>query len=364
MRIPSDAYRHLGAGGPLVSPVGFGCYRVDDRVPQHADALRKALLLGVNLIDTSTNYGDGHSEILVGKVLEQVLSSGFIDREQIVVVTKAGYVQGSNQEEAIRRMQEGRPWPEMTEYNADCWHCISPDFLLDQISDSLDRLRLQKVDVFLLHNPEYFLLDAEHRGVSLPDARDEFYRRMGNAFRRLDDEVEAGRVGCYGVSSNTFVVPHDQYDAVSLPRLLLLSGPGFRVVQLPMNPIELSARERIHTPQGQSVLEVARNASLGVLVNRPFNAFGARGLVRFAPIDWSAPRNWKMFRGNQDEAEAFERTRVSQLDSHLTSVFGTSNGQPVSRKVVLALLAQEGVTSVLAGMRESRYVDDIISAFS
>jgi len=46
---------------------GFGGYRVDDETPEHGEALRRALLAGCNLIDTSTNYTDGGSETLIGE---------------------------------------------------------------------------------------------------------------------------------------------------------------------------------------------------------------------------------------------------------------------------------------------------------
>jgi aryl-alcohol dehydrogenase-like predicted oxidoreductase len=77
-----------------VSSVGFGGYRVHDETPEHRDALRRALLSGGNLIDTSTNYTDGGSERLVGAVVNELVGSGKLRREEIVVVSKIGYVQG------------------------------------------------------------------------------------------------------------------------------------------------------------------------------------------------------------------------------------------------------------------------------
>lgn len=286
--LPDSAFRDVPALGRRVSRVGFGCYRVDDRSSAHADALALALRAGVNLVDTSTNYGDGRSEVLVGRTLEDLARE--VPRESVVVVTKAGYVQGSNQREAIARLSAGRGWPEMTEYAPDCWHCVSPGFLADQLSASLGRLGLPKVDVLLLHNPEYFLSDAAKRGVPKEEARDLFYDRCRRAFAALEEEVAAGRIGAYGVSSNTFVVPRERKDAVDLSRLLTLAGPGFKVAQLPMNPLELGAREPHHTPGGRSVLETARDAGVAVLVNRPLNAFGGGAfgggaLVRFARSD-------------------------------------------------------------------------------
>ena len=283
-RLPASTRRPLGKLHVPVSPVGFGCYRVDDRVPRHRDALRLALLSGVNLVDTSTNYGDGHSEILVGKVLKELAASGEVAREDVVVVTKAGYVQGQNLREAHERRKLGDPWREMTEYSRDCWHCISPEFLADQLSASLGRLAMPRVDLLLLHNPEYFLSDAEHRRMPLTEARDTFYDRIGRAFGQLEKEVAAGRIGAYGISSNTFVVPHDKADAVDLLRVLELAGPGFAAIQLPMNPVELGAREPIHTVDGRSVLDVAREHELAVLVNRPLNGFKQGQLHRFATV--------------------------------------------------------------------------------
>ena len=317
-RLPDSTRRPLGKLPARVSPVGFGGYRVDDRVARHREALRLALLSGVNLVDTSTNYGDGHSELLVGKVLREMAAAGEVRREDVVVVTKAGYVQGQNLRDAHQRRKLGDPWPEMTEYSRDCWHCISPPFLKDQLSASLGRLAMPHVDLLLLHNPEYFLADAEHRNLPLAEARDAFYDRMGRAFEQLEKEVAAGRIGAYGVSSNTFVVPHEKADAVDLLRLLDLAGPGFAAIQLPMNPVELGAREPIHTTDGRSVLDVAREHGLAVLVNRPLNGFRQGRLHRFAsvgapfpPVPSFAPDALARLRSSEEEFALVYAPRLS-----------------------------------------------------
>lgn len=347
--LPASAFTTLGAGGPRVSRVGFGCYRVDDRVTEHREALTLALRAGVNLIDTSTNYADGHSEILVGKVLRELAAE--VPRASLVIVTKAGYVQGTNQRLALERLRAGKPWSEMTEYSPDCWHCISPDFLKDQLAMSLARLSMPKADVMLLHNPEYFLDDAEHRGLPLAEARDAFYERVRRGLAQLEEEVTAGRLGAYGISSNTFVAPHDRPDAVDLTRILPFAGPGFKVIQLPMNPLELGAREPIHTPDGLSVLQVATGAGLGVLVNRPFNAFSGLGLVRFAPL---ASLN-----------NSVEKNRLAEMEGHLAETFGDPArvAGTVSQKTLRGLLATPGVDVALIGMRTVPYVRDVLGAF-
>jgi hypothetical protein len=161
--IPASAYRGLGRTGLVNSSLGFGSYRIDDRTPEHASALDKALLSGVNLIDTSTNYTDGSSESCIGNVLARQ------QREELIVVSKVGYVQGQTLATARTREQRGSAFPEMVKYTEGCWHCIHPEFLADQLGRSLGRLRVEKVDVYLLHNPEYFFTDASKRckGASL-----------------------------------------------------------------------------------------------------------------------------------------------------------------------------------------------------
>jgi len=146
--ISASAYRGLGRTGLVNSSLGFGSYRIDDRTPEHASALDKALLSGVNLIDTSTNYTDGSSESCIGNVLARQ------QREELIVVSKVGYVQEQALATARTREQRGSAFPEMVKYTEGCWHCIHPEFLADQLGRSLGRLRVEKVDVYLLHNPE------------------------------------------------------------------------------------------------------------------------------------------------------------------------------------------------------------------
>jgi aryl-alcohol dehydrogenase-like predicted oxidoreductase len=247
----------------------------------------------------------------------------------------------------------------MTEYTPDCWHCIAPDFLADQLTASLERLAFPSVDVLLLHNPEYFLTDAAHRGVPRDEARAAFYERIRRALKHLESEVAAGRIGAYGISSNTFVVPRDNEDAVSLERVLENAGPGFAVVQLPFNPLETGAREPIHTADGRSVLDVAKKAGLGVLVNRPLNAFSGRGLVRFAAL---APDILRELGRNP----AWDEERARPLASHLDTAFAPvrAEGSSLAQRTLRALLETQGVDVVLVGMRRPAYVRDVVGAFA
>ncbi len=297
----AHGYTTLGPTGLTNSRIGFGGYRTDVDQEDHRAALMKAIREGCNLIDTSTNYADGGSERLVGSVLKELLAQKEVTRDNVIVVSKIGYVQGKNLQQAQNREQAGHAYPEMVKYGEDIWHCLHPEFLDDQLTSSLDRLGLATLDVCLLHNPEYFLSDAKQRKLvvdapTLDELRTEFYRRLQQAFEYFEHQIDSGRIQFYGVSSNTSTAQPDDPEATSLSRMLeaaqqaaqQTSKPhhGFRVLQLPMNLFESGALLTPNTGQDQkyTVLEFAQEHHVAILVNRPLNAISTqqRGMMRLA----------------------------------------------------------------------------------
>jgi aryl-alcohol dehydrogenase-like predicted oxidoreductase len=272
-RFKDRGHAELGKTGLMASRFGFGCYRVDDETPLFAEALRVALQSGVNLIDTSTNYTNGASERLVGSLVAE------LPRDEIIVVSKIGYVQGPNLELARERMRAGKPFPEMVEYADGCWHCIHPEFLADQLERSLDRLGLEHLDVCLLHNPEYFLSHANESGGVTDAVRDVFYERLGRALAYLEEQRKAGRIGAYGISSNTVAEAPSMPEATQLDRML--AAHRFQVLQLPFNLIE-SAPARTPLIGDKTVLEHAAAEGVAVLGNRPLNAIRGDEMLRLA----------------------------------------------------------------------------------
>ena len=271
--------------------LGFGCYRIDYRVEEHRKSLEKAILEGITLIDTSANYADGKSEILVGQVVTKLIGENKIKREDLKIVTKAGYIQGSNYKTALARKEEGKPFPEVVEYAERLWHCIHPDFLQHQLEEQLKRLQMSYVDVYLLHNPEYFLGWAEHEGMKLEAAREEYYRRIKNAFIFLEEKVKEGVIKSYGISSNSFPGLHNEYNFTSLEKVLYIANEigsenNFKCIQLPFNLIESGAVLNKNQMNGtKTVLKLAEENKLEVLVNRPLNAITAKGLLRLADFE-------------------------------------------------------------------------------
>ena len=277
--------RALGATGLHCHPLGFGCYRIAAGHAGHEAALRAYLARGGNLIDTSANYGDGASEELVGKVLHGV------PRSRVIVVTKGGYIQGENM-----ALAQQRRFPEVVEYGPGIWHSIHPEFLETQIERSCRRMQRDYVDVYLLHNPEYFLEEISHRRSLTAADHDEFYRRIREAFRFLEQKVSEGVIGWYGISSNNFGKPAFPQGGsptamTSVARCwneaaAVSASHHFRAVQLPLNLYEPGGALEKNN-EGQTVLEFCQSRGIGVLANRPLNAFHGNQMIRLA--DWAAP---------------------------------------------------------------------------
>ena len=122
-------------GGDLtVNRIGYGAMRItgkgiwgppDDKATALA-TLRRAVELGVNLIDTADSYGPYVSEELIAEALYPYPAG-------LVIATKGGW----------ERVGPGQ-WT----------HNASPDHLTKAIEGSLKRLRLDRIDVYQLHIPD------------------------------------------------------------------------------------------------------------------------------------------------------------------------------------------------------------------
>jgi aryl-alcohol dehydrogenase-like predicted oxidoreductase len=86
--------RQLGAKGPLVSALGYGCMGFSQSFgpsgprDESISVIRRAHELGVTFFDTAESYGlDNHNEILVGEAIAPV-------RDSVTLATKFGIYRG------------------------------------------------------------------------------------------------------------------------------------------------------------------------------------------------------------------------------------------------------------------------------
>ncbi|HXJ66515.1 MAG TPA: aldo/keto reductase [Actinomycetota bacterium] len=132
--MPAAAAGTVTVGDLTVNRMGFGAMRVTGSgiwgPPRDHDesirVLRRALELGVNFIDTADSYGPKVSEELIAEALHPY-------PDGLVIATKAGLVRpGPN-----RWIPNGRP-----------------DHLRKAVEGSLERLRVDRIDVLQLHRPD------------------------------------------------------------------------------------------------------------------------------------------------------------------------------------------------------------------
>jgi aryl-alcohol dehydrogenase-like predicted oxidoreductase len=150
-------YRTLGRTGWDVSEISFGAWAIGGTWGTVHDsdslaALQRAVELGVNFIDTADVYGDGRSERLVAKLLQNT-------DKRIYVATKAG-----------RRLSP---------QTADGYNKVN---LNNFVERSLKNLNTETIDLLQLHCPPT-----------------EVYYRP-EVFGFLDELVEGGKIRYYGVS--------------------------------------------------------------------------------------------------------------------------------------------------------------------
>ena len=290
-------YNLLGKTGLLVSEVGFGGGKIDIRSPLNRDALKKALLSGINLIDTSSNYTNGNSEILIGEVLTEIINANLLSREAVVIVTKGGCLQGENYDLSQERKEDNIPFPELIEIKEGFEYCIHPECLEEQIKISLERMNLKTIDVYLIEKPEYYLRWAKNKNIDKEAARNKLYTQIKKAFEYLEKEVQKGRIKHYGISSNTFTNGNDKYDYVSLEKILSIADEispynHFDIIEFPMNLFEKEAVLKTNQINNMSLLNIAEKKNLGVLIGRPLNAKFNNKLIKLAkPIIPLIPTN-------------------------------------------------------------------------
>jgi len=263
-----------------MSNFAFGTYRITDQNPQHIQALKEAIDSGITMIDTSSNYMDGSAERAIALALRSFEDT---TRKNVEIVSKFGYIQGSNM-----LAHKETPFEAVVQFNEQCFHSISPSFMRNQLENSLSRLEVQKIDCYLLHNPEYYLLDALNKNADRDDTLDEMFERIYSVFVALEEEVRDGRIGSYGISSNSFSKAKNDLEFLPFEDLITLADRAseqvgndthsFTTIQLPINILE---------QEGLACSSWAKSNGLRVLANRPLNAQIGEQMYRLAEYDES-----------------------------------------------------------------------------
>jgi aryl-alcohol dehydrogenase-like predicted oxidoreductase len=271
-----DAAGHFReAQGWRLSSIGLGTYlgHYDERTDEaYSAAVKRAVALGCNVIDTAANYRFQRSERAIGEALAELFTSEEARREEIVVTTKGGYMPfdgepPQSRAEMMTYLEETfiKPGVCVWEDFVQGSHCMTPRYLAHQLTQSLANLRLATIDVYYLHNPESQFAEIGREG---------FYARLRSAFEYLESAVAEGKIVSYGTATwNGYRVSPNSSEFLSLERVVATAREvggedhHFRVVQLPYNLTMTEALTMANQPIGEERVSLLKAASvLGVTV--------------------------------------------------------------------------------------------------
>jgi pyridoxine 4-dehydrogenase len=178
--ISDESVGTVALGDLTVRRLGFGAMRITgegvwgpppDREVGLA-VLRRAVELGVNLIDTANSYGPDVSEELIAEALHPY-------PEELVIATKGGFT---------------RPGPSRWVPNG------RPEYLREACEGSLRRLRTERIDLYQMHVPD----------------RDVPYEESIGALKELQDEGKVNQIGVSNVSVGQLATARGIVDVVSV----------------------------------------------------------------------------------------------------------------------------------------------------
>ena len=203
----------LGYGAMRLSgqPGNFGAY---PEWEQGEKLLQRAVELGVNFIDTAEAYGSGFNEGIIASALHPY-------PEDLVIATKGGINKSA---------------PDSIKADA------SPEFLRSGVEGSLQRLKLEQIDLYQLHRP---------------DPKVPFPESIG-ALKELKDEGKIRHLGLCNVSVEQIEQARKIVPIVSVQN-------------------KFSIRDRTHQP----VLDYCSENNLAFI---PYGSLGAHPLKRGAPL--------------------------------------------------------------------------------
>lgn len=187
--------------GVEIPIVGFGTYKMPDN-EETTKIVEHAIEVGYRHIDTAALYQNERS---VGQGIRNAIENGLVTRDEIFVTTKLW-----NDDQGYERAQQG-------------------------LADSLERLGLDYVDLYLIHWPNPIRY------------RDHWEQANADSWRAMEEAQAAGKIRSIGVSN--FMPRH-------LKPLLKTAKVKPSVNQIMLNPSEMQPKT-VAENKAQNILSVA-----------------------------------------------------------------------------------------------------------
>ncbi len=300
-RYEAMPYRRCGRSGLLLPAISLGLWQNfgDDRPLANSRAmLRRAFDLGITHFDLANNYGPpyGSAEINFGRVLAEDLRPF---RDELIISTKAGY-----------DMWPG-PYGEFG----------SRKYLLASLDQSLQRMRLEYVDIFYSHRFD-------------PDTPLE--ETMG----ALDTAVRGGKARHAGISSYGPERTAQAARILPLGTPLLIHQPSYSMLN---RWIE------------HGLLDVLEREGIGAIVSSPL----AQGLLTDRYLA-GVQEDSRVRRGNYFSTELLSEQNLNR--ARALNQIANRRGQTLAQLAIAWALRDPRVTSALLGASSVAQLEQNIAA--
>ncbi|HDD7139151.1 aldo/keto reductase family protein [Staphylococcus aureus] len=185
---------NLGKSDVEVFPIALGTNAVGGHnlypnldEEQGKDVVRQAINHGINLLDTAYIYGPERSEELVGEVVKEY------PREQIKIATKGSHEFDENQE--VHQNNQ-------------------PEYLKQQVENSLKRLQTDYIDLYYIHFPDNNT-PKDQAVAALQELKEQGkIKAIGVSNFTLDQLKEANKDGYVDVVQLEYNLLHRENEAV------------------------------------------------------------------------------------------------------------------------------------------------------
>jgi aryl-alcohol dehydrogenase-like predicted oxidoreductase len=277
----------LGLGAWAFGRTGWGTQHDHDS----RAAILRAIDLGINWIDTAAVYGDGHSEKLIGSALSELL-----EHERPLVFTKGGVQVDPSSGATFRDL---RP----RAVRADC-------------ERSLQRLRIERIDLYQLHWP-----------VEDTKAVEQAWQTLGEL--QQDGKIRWAGVSNFELSMVQRCAARHPVDAMQVPLSLLSRDAG---------------RDLLPWAAESGVCALAYSPLESGLLSGRFSAQRVRSLPK---SDWRRRRR---------EFQEPQLGRTLDLVARLEQIAAGLGASPAELAIAWTL-AWRGVGGVIVGARTPEQVD-------
>ncbi len=264
--------------GLSLSNIGVGTYlgNIDSKTDEMVKtAVKNSILSGVNVIDTAINYRSQKAERSVGKAISELINESKLNRDEIFVCTKNGYVTNDADVKEdfwqyVNREYVSRGIIKKNDITSG-YHCMTVPYLNDQLERSRKNLGLDCIDLMYLHNA----VEGQLQDVN----KEQFMKNLRSCFEFYESKRKEGKIKFYGMATwECFRVNKDDpkflefSDVMSLAIEVGGSEHGFCFIQLPYNMyLDQALMIKNHTFEGnmETILQIAKRYNVGVFTSVP-----------------------------------------------------------------------------------------------